>query len=157
MGSGCSNSQAVRRALRTLAAPPYIFSTRFSSPRDRHIMHMERPFISCVLHLKCRFERRIFIPLPKVQAREQLLRAGLGGTPHHLSEADFRYLARELEGSAAIAASRPHFVGRACLHIFAHLYHFSASLFPVVTREASCRKIRLRILAENAHKGEIPN
>ncbi|CDJ38905.1 vacuolar sorting ATPase Vps4, putative [Eimeria tenella] len=48
--------------------------------------------------IRRRFERRIFIPLPKVQAREQLLRAGLGGIPHHLSEGDFRYLARELEG-----------------------------------------------------------
>ncbi|CDJ29675.1 vacuolar sorting ATPase Vps4, putative [Eimeria mitis] len=48
--------------------------------------------------IRRRFERRIFIPLPKVQAREQLLRAGLGGTPHHLKDADFRHLARELEG-----------------------------------------------------------
>ncbi|CDI86093.1 vacuolar sorting ATPase Vps4, putative [Eimeria praecox] len=48
--------------------------------------------------IRRRFERRIFIPLPKVQAREQLLRSGLGGTPHHLKDADFRHLARELEG-----------------------------------------------------------
>ncbi|CDJ58542.1 vacuolar sorting ATPase Vps4, putative [Eimeria maxima] len=48
--------------------------------------------------IRRRFERRIFIPLPKVQAREQLLRSGLGGTPHHLTDADFRHLARELEG-----------------------------------------------------------
>lgn len=119
-------------------------------------MHMERPFILRALRLKCRFERRIFIPLPKVQAREQLLRAGLGGIPHHLSEGDFRYLARELEGSAAIAASRPHFVGRVCVHVFADLYRFSASFFFVLMLEASCRKMRLQILAENAHKGEIP-
>ncbi|CDI83175.1 vacuolar sorting ATPase Vps4, putative [Eimeria acervulina] len=31
-------------------------------------------------------------------AREQLLRSGLGGTPHHLKDADFRHLAIELEG-----------------------------------------------------------
>lgn len=44
------------------------------------------------------FERRIFIPLPKVEAREQLLRSGLGDTPNNLTDADFRYLAGRLEG-----------------------------------------------------------
>ncbi|KAL8435986.1 hypothetical protein ACSSS7_002031 [Eimeria intestinalis] len=48
--------------------------------------------------IRRRFERRIFIPLPKLEAREQLLRFGIGDTPHHLTDADFRYLAKELEG-----------------------------------------------------------
>ncbi|KAL8425480.1 hypothetical protein Efla_002601 [Eimeria flavescens] len=48
--------------------------------------------------IRRRFERRIFIPLPKLEAREQLLRFGIGDTPHHLTDADFHYLAKELEG-----------------------------------------------------------
>lgn len=49
--------------------------------------------LSCV-----RFEKRIYIPLPEEQARAQMFRLHLGNTPHSLSEADLRQLARKTDG-----------------------------------------------------------
>lgn len=50
-------------------------------------------FLLCV-----RFEKRIYIPLPEEPARAQMFRLHLGNTPHSLSEADLRQLARKTEG-----------------------------------------------------------
>lgn len=45
-----------------------------------------------------RFEKRIYIPLPEEPARAQMFRLHLGNTPHSLSEADLRQLARKTDG-----------------------------------------------------------
>lgn len=51
------------------------------------------------LSLSCvRFEKRIYIPLPEEPARAQMFRLHLGNTPHSLSEADLRQLARKTDG-----------------------------------------------------------
>ena len=45
-----------------------------------------------------RFEKRIYIPLPDVPAREALLRKQLGKTPNDLNDDDIVYLAERSEG-----------------------------------------------------------
>ncbi|KAG7231062.1 hypothetical protein INR49_025092 [Caranx melampygus] len=48
--------------------------------------------------IRRRFEKRIYIPLPEEPARAQMFRLHLGNTPHSLSEADLRQLARKTDG-----------------------------------------------------------
>ncbi|KAF7319364.1 AAA-domain-containing protein [Mycena chlorophos] len=50
------------------------------------------------LSIKRRFERRIYIPLPDVSARETILKLHVGDTPSELTDADYRALAERLEG-----------------------------------------------------------
>jgi vacuolar protein-sorting-associated protein 4 len=45
-----------------------------------------------------RMERRVYIPLPDMEGREQLLRLHLGDTPHNMSGLDFAEVARILVG-----------------------------------------------------------
>ena len=44
------------------------------------------------------FERRIYIPLPDVNARAKMFPLNLGNTPHELTPAHFRKLAERTEG-----------------------------------------------------------
>lgn len=48
--------------------------------------------------LMSRFEKRIYIPLPEVQARRRMFELNIGDTPHELSPADFTSLAQQTEG-----------------------------------------------------------
>ncbi|XP_010488647.1 PREDICTED: protein SUPPRESSOR OF K(+) TRANSPORT GROWTH DEFECT 1-like [Camelina sativa] len=48
--------------------------------------------------IRRRFDKRIYIPLPDVKARQHMFKVHLGDTPHNLKEADFEYLARRTEG-----------------------------------------------------------
>ena len=48
--------------------------------------------------IRRRFERRIHITLPDVEARETILRSSVGSTPHTLSSHDFTLLAQKTEG-----------------------------------------------------------
>ncbi|KAG7653528.1 P-loop containing nucleoside triphosphate hydrolase [Arabidopsis suecica] len=48
--------------------------------------------------IRRRFDKRIYIPLPDVKARQHMFKVHLGDTPHNLNEADFEYLARRTEG-----------------------------------------------------------
>lgn len=45
-----------------------------------------------------RMERRIYIPLPEIQARAKMFRLHLGNTPHTLEDADFEEVAVRAEG-----------------------------------------------------------
>jgi vacuolar protein-sorting-associated protein 4 len=45
-----------------------------------------------------RFEKRIYIPLPDVQARRRMFELNIGATPHGLVAADFSSLAEQTEG-----------------------------------------------------------
>ncbi|XP_042432245.1 protein SUPPRESSOR OF K(+) TRANSPORT GROWTH DEFECT 1-like isoform X2 [Zingiber officinale] len=45
-----------------------------------------------------RFDKRIYIPLPDLKARQHMFKVHLGDTPHNLSESDFEYLAYRTEG-----------------------------------------------------------
>ena len=45
-----------------------------------------------------RFERRIYIPLPEVQARAAMFKLHLGDTPNTMTDADFMELAQKSEG-----------------------------------------------------------
>ena len=45
-----------------------------------------------------RFQKRIYIPLPDIPAREQLFKLHVGKTPNSLTPQDFRRLAQESEG-----------------------------------------------------------
>ena len=47
--------------------------------------------------LACRFEKRIYIPLPEQPARMIMFKLNLGKTPHSLSDADLHELARLTE------------------------------------------------------------
>ncbi|KAI0040024.1 AAA-domain-containing protein [Auriscalpium vulgare] len=48
--------------------------------------------------IKRRFEKRIYIPLPGIEARKTMFKLHVGGTPCELSEKDFRTLASMSEG-----------------------------------------------------------
>lgn len=57
-----------------------------------------KQLLNVFLLLCVRFEKRIYIPLPEEPARAQMFRLHLGNTPHSLSEADLRQLARKTDG-----------------------------------------------------------
>ncbi|TRY85911.1 hypothetical protein DNTS_011930 [Danionella cerebrum] len=48
--------------------------------------------------IRRRFEKRIYIPLPEEPARGVMFRLHLGNTPHSLSEADLKQLAKKTDG-----------------------------------------------------------
>ena len=48
--------------------------------------------------MTCRFEKRIYIPLPEVGARKVMLGIHLGDTPNELSDANFTAIAEKTEG-----------------------------------------------------------
>ena len=45
-----------------------------------------------------RFEKRIYIPLPEIQARRRMFELNIGSTPHGLTPADFTSLAEQTDG-----------------------------------------------------------
>ncbi|ONM30144.1 Protein SUPPRESSOR OF K(+) TRANSPORT GROWTH DEFECT 1 [Zea mays] len=45
-----------------------------------------------------RFDKRIYIPLPDLKARQHMFKVHLGDTPHSLTESDFESLARRTDG-----------------------------------------------------------
>uniref|UniRef100_A0A0D9Y320 Vesicle-fusing ATPase n=1 Tax=Oryza glumipatula TaxID=40148 RepID=A0A0D9Y320_9ORYZ len=45
-----------------------------------------------------RFDKRIYIPLPDLKARQHMFKVHLGDTPHNLNESDFESLARRTDG-----------------------------------------------------------
>lgn len=49
----------------------------------------------CCCYGMTRFERRIYIPLPDVQARIRLFELSIGDTPHELTKKDISKLAQE--------------------------------------------------------------
>lgn len=48
--------------------------------------------------IRRRFDKRIYIPLPDLKARQHMFKVHLGDTPHNLTESDFEQLARKTEG-----------------------------------------------------------
>ncbi|KAG9453635.1 hypothetical protein H6P81_006539 [Aristolochia fimbriata] len=48
--------------------------------------------------IRRRFDKRIYIPLPDLKARQHMFKVHLGDTPHNLTESDFEHLARRTEG-----------------------------------------------------------
>ncbi|KAI3507055.1 hypothetical protein L1887_21794 [Cichorium endivia] len=48
--------------------------------------------------IRRRFDKRIYIPLPDVKARQHMFKVHLGDTPHNLTERDFEQLAYKTEG-----------------------------------------------------------
>ncbi|KAK6144207.1 hypothetical protein DH2020_021027 [Rehmannia glutinosa] len=48
--------------------------------------------------IRRRFDKRIYIPLPDLKARQHMFKVHLGDTPHNLTESDFEALARKTEG-----------------------------------------------------------
>ncbi|KAJ6692975.1 AAA-TYPE ATPASE FAMILY PROTEIN [Salix purpurea] len=48
--------------------------------------------------IRRRFDKRIYIPLPDLKARQHIFKVHLGDTPHNLTESDFESLARRTEG-----------------------------------------------------------
>ncbi|KAJ6720134.1 PROTEIN SUPPRESSOR OF K(+) TRANSPORT GROWTH DEFECT 1 [Salix viminalis] len=48
--------------------------------------------------IRRRFDKRIYIPLPDLKARQHMFKVHLGDTPHNLTESDFEKLAQKTEG-----------------------------------------------------------
>ncbi|XP_047322578.1 protein SUPPRESSOR OF K(+) TRANSPORT GROWTH DEFECT 1 isoform X1 [Impatiens glandulifera] len=48
--------------------------------------------------IRRRFDKRIYIPLPDLKARQHMFKVHLGDTPHNLTESDYENLARKSEG-----------------------------------------------------------
>ena len=46
----------------------------------------------------CRFERRIFIPLPDEQARTKMFELNVGETPNNMTPKDYKALGKMTEG-----------------------------------------------------------
>ena len=44
------------------------------------------------------FQKRIYIPLPEVNARKDMFKLHIGSTPHNLTDEDFKTLASKTEG-----------------------------------------------------------
>jgi vacuolar protein-sorting-associated protein 4 len=55
-------------------------------------------WLPAIYSLTGRFEKRIYIPLPELEARRKMFELNVGTTPHQLSPADFRHLAKLTEG-----------------------------------------------------------
>lgn len=56
------------------------------------------PLLSCAELMGGRFEKRIYIPLPEVQARRRMFELNVGNTPHGLTPSDFTSLAEQTDG-----------------------------------------------------------
>uniref|UniRef100_A0A6N2MP58 Vesicle-fusing ATPase n=2 Tax=Salix viminalis TaxID=40686 RepID=A0A6N2MP58_SALVM len=48
--------------------------------------------------IRRRFDKRIYIPLPEIKARQHMFKVHLGDTPHNLTESDFESLGRKTQG-----------------------------------------------------------
>ncbi|KAH7715266.1 VPS-4 protein [Aphelenchoides avenae] len=48
--------------------------------------------------MRRRFEKRIYIPLPDVVARERMFRLGVGSAPNELNDDDYKFLAENTKG-----------------------------------------------------------
>ena len=48
--------------------------------------------------IRRRFERRIYIPLPEIEARRRMIHLNIGSTPHSLTSAQLELLANKTEG-----------------------------------------------------------
>ena len=57
--------------------------------------------VLCMM-LLCRFEKRIYIPLPEERDRTEIFKLHLGTTAHNLAEADLMELGQRSEGSVAL-------------------------------------------------------
>lgn len=51
-----------------------------------------------------RFEKRIYIPLPGVEARRRMFQLHIGDTPCQLAAKDYRLLAEKTDGCVTILA-----------------------------------------------------
>ncbi|MQL86607.1 hypothetical protein Taro_019142 [Colocasia esculenta] len=54
--------------------------------------------VSSMQAIRRRFDKRIYIPLPDLKARQHMFKVHLGDTPHNLAESDFEILARRTDG-----------------------------------------------------------
>jgi vacuolar protein-sorting-associated protein 4 len=78
-------------------------STRLSSDGEsrssRPTLFADLPFITVDRNeLIIRFEKRIYIPLPEVNARRKMFELNIGTTPHGLTPQDFQSLAELTDG-----------------------------------------------------------
>ena len=94
--------------------------------------------------IRRRFEKRIYIPLPEVNARMKMFQLHLGSTPHTLTNKDFKKLAEKSEGFAlppppfiAVPPSPP-----SCLRSFLFVCRYSGSDIAIVVRDALMQPIR---------------
>ncbi|KAJ9121104.1 Vacuolar protein sorting-associated protein 4 [Naganishia onofrii] len=82
--------------------------------------------------IKRRFEKRIYIPLPDVEARKRMFELNVGSTPCQLSQKDYRKLAEETEG-------------------------YSGSDIAVIVRDALMQPVRKVLSATHFHSVEVPD
>ncbi|KAJ9117741.1 Vacuolar protein sorting-associated protein 4 [Naganishia adeliensis] len=82
--------------------------------------------------IKRRFEKRIYIPLPDVEARKRMFELNVGTTPCQLSQKDYRKLAEKTEG-------------------------YSGSDIAVIVRDALMQPVRKVLGATHFHSVEVPD
>ncbi|KAJ9092220.1 Vacuolar protein sorting-associated protein 4 [Naganishia cerealis] len=80
--------------------------------------------------IKRRFEKRIYIPLPDVEARKRMFELNVGSTPCQLSQKDYRKLAEQTEG-------------------------YSGSDIAVIVRDALMQPVRKVLGATHFHSVEV--
>jgi SpoVK/Ycf46/Vps4 family AAA+-type ATPase len=71
-----------------------------------------------------RFEKRIYIPLPGIEARKRMFELHVGTTPCELSQKDYRVLAERTEGSVVYHCP-------VILHLTSSTPYSSATLVPI--------------------------
>ncbi|GHJ83822.1 hypothetical protein NliqN6_0224 [Naganishia liquefaciens] len=81
--------------------------------------------------IKRRFEKRIYIPLPDVEARKRMFELNVGSTPCQLSQKDYRKLAEMTEG-------------------------YSGSDIAVIVRDALMQPVRKVLGATHFHPASLP-
>lgn len=96
----------------------------------------------------CRFEKRIYIPLPEEHARGEMFKLHLGTTPNNLGEGDFRELGKISEGYVPIQFSVAYsFLSTVrenlmCNTKWSWFFSYSGADIAIVVRDALMQPVR---------------
>ncbi|CBZ55412.1 putative vacuolar sorting ATPase Vps4 [Neospora caninum Liverpool] len=104
--------------------------------------------------IRRRFERRVYIPLPDLRARLQLVSLSLGNTPHQLGDVHFQTLAVQTEGFSGADISvvvrdalfQPLRKCRAATHFKRVRFNGTFFLTPCSPGDADSTKVEMRLM-----------
>lgn len=97
-----------------------------------------------------RFEKRIYIPLPEVEARKRMFELNVGATPCKLTSKDYRTLAEKTNGCASL--SKPNGQISILKQVSLIYRRYSGSDVSVVVRDALMQPVRKVLSATHFKK-----